>query len=640
MPLSPRAPRQPIPLPPNTPLPFTSPHLARVEDYRQQAQQNSLAEILRPISGQPSPEPEQSSAATSEPSSPEHIYRGLVSEQYPELLLPPNALPSIRIKVCSSRLRPSRHSLTLAKPSEEDPVFLLGIYARSDGKQLWRVEKTITALPVLHRQLKAYCRGFEGQMPDKSLFGGHAPAKIDARRAALNLYFGMMLDTPMDERAALVVCEFLSSDAIGAQVDGLRPIVDSASGLPASARQRKEGYLTKRGKNFGGWKARFFVLDGPELRYYETAGGPQIGSIKLHNAQIGKQSQQQASQAQAGREEDVENQYRHAFLILEPKRKDSSSLIRHVLCAESDDERDAWVEALLQYVDLTDEVQIDASELTREPSIVRSSQLSRSTQDTGLHRMKSREILSIDKPSQLQGVSYEDTVAAEAPVCGPSKDAIYRRPSPPLSESFQHDASIPHSIGNPSIVNPSTGGTSVGNPAISGPKNGAVIQNVEMWGNKPAATREKKRSIFGFNRGRSSSDLGSGQRSSDHTGNFPSERSMPARVVFAIPLAEAVECSQPVGVDAYLPAVVYRCLEYLKAKNAANEEGIFRLSGSNIVIKALRDRFNTEGDVKLLEGPYYDMHAVASLLKLYLRELPVSILTRELHLDFLKVLGK
>ncbi|KKY24234.1 putative rho gtpase activator [Diplodia seriata] len=110
------------------------------------------------------------------------------------------------------------------------------------------------------------------------------------------------------------------------------------------------------------------------------------------------------------------------------------------------------------------------------------------------------------------------------------------------------------------------------------------------------------------------------------------------RPVWGIPLAEAVEATQPEGADVLLPAVVYRCLEYLKAKNAHREEGIFRLSGSNIVIKALRERFNTERDIRLLEGEYYDVHAVASLLKSYLRDLPVSILTRELHLDFLKVL--
>ena len=32
----------------------------------------------------------------------------------------------------------------------------------------------------------------------------------------------------------------------------------------------KEGYLTKRGKNFGGWKTRYFVLQGPSLEYYES----------------------------------------------------------------------------------------------------------------------------------------------------------------------------------------------------------------------------------------------------------------------------------------------------------------------------------------------------------------------------------
>ena len=56
------------------------------------------------------------------------------------------------------------------------------------------------------------------------------------------------------------------------------------------------------------------------------------------------------------------------------------------------------------------------------------------------------------------------------------------------------------------------------------------------------------------------------------------------------------------------------------------------------MIKQLRERFNTEGDVNLVtDDQYYDIHAVASLLKLYLRELPTTILTRELHLEFLAV---
>ncbi|CAO2657309.1 Nn.00g034350.m01.CDS01 [Neocucurbitaria sp. VM-36] len=119
------------------------------------------------------------------------------------------------------------------------------------------------------------------------------------------------------------------------------------------SRQRKEGYLVKRGKNFGGWKTRFYVLDGPEFRYYESEGGTLLGTIKLHGAQIGKQSQDYQSQR---RDEPKDNQYRHAFLIVELKENHSNTLVRHVLCAENDEERDAWVDALLQHIDYPNEV--------------------------------------------------------------------------------------------------------------------------------------------------------------------------------------------------------------------------------------------------------------------------------------------
>jgi len=53
----------------------------------------------------------------------------------------------------------------------------------------------------------------------------------------------------------------------------------------------------------------------------------------------------------------------------------------------------------------------------------------------------------------------------------------------------------------------------------------------------------------------------------------------------------------------------------------------------------LRDRFNAEGDVNLLASEeYWDPHAIAGLLKSYLRELPASILTRDLHFRFLAVI--
>lgn len=613
-PPSTRAPRQPVPLPPNTPQSYTSPQTARPEASVQAKQQTLGSELLKPSSAQLSPE-------GGDLSNSEHVYRGLVSDQYPGLLLPPNALPSIEVKVSSSRLRPSRMSFLAPKPQEEDPVFHLAIYARSDGKQLWRMEKTIVALPALDAQLKLLCE-FGGKLPDRALFSGHAPARVDARRVALNQYFDAILETPMDEQAALVVCEFFSTDVIGAQNgDALAPEPAATQTTPTpKAKQIKEGYLTKRGKNFGGWKARHFVLDGPEFRYYEVAGGAHLGTIKLLNAQIGKQSQQQTNQSPQRRDDSEDNQYRHAFLILEPKRKDSSSLVRHVLCAESDEERDAWVEALLQHVDWQEE----SSPIEGQtPAAARPTVLTK-TQGKDLSRSRRKESPEHDKSGRVQALSYEDTVAAEAPMRGPShREAKDAHGQSPKTTSFSHEGLRNY-------------------PSISGPTNGAPIQNLENWGNKPVAVptaiKDKKRSIFGF---------GSKPRGPDplpeQTVNQArtSERVIQQnRNVFGIPLAEAVEYTQPIGLNDPIPSVVYRSLEYLRAKNAISEEGIFRLSGSNIVIRALRERFNTEGDVRLLDGQYYDIHAVASLLKLFLRELPASILTRELHLDFLKVLGK
>ncbi|KAK8223018.1 hypothetical protein BKA81DRAFT_281578, partial [Phyllosticta paracitricarpa] len=581
--------------------------------------------------------PPHGSGSESEQLAPDGISRELVSDQYPNLLLPPNALPLIQVKVFSSRLRPSRLSVMAAGLIDEDPVFLLSIHSRSSGKRLWRVEKTLNSLPILESQIKKLCE-FTGQLPDRSLFSGHAPSKMDARRAALNGYFDKLLDTPMGERAALVICEFFSSDAFGAEEETPKPSALSSPRHLSQSPEKvtKEGYLTKKGKNFGGWKARYFVLESSDFRYYESPGGPLLGSIKIQYAQIGRQTPRNKGNP-------PDDDMRHAFLILEPKKKDPSTKVSHILCAESDEERDAWIEALLRYVDPNPRPPEPPQPAAAPASATNESDQSRPAehaqdfvQDQEFEVTEPRgkqsptplvEYRGVESPTPVpeqretalpvQGVSYEDMVAAEAPTKVPG---LSEMPSPALN-------SVPHD-----------------HRMISAPTNGMKIENAELWGNKamPAQTpiKDKKRSIFGFAtyRARASTDLAPPTHHNT-TAVMPQRETPPSvRPVWGIPLSEAVKYTQPAGVDILLPAVVYRCLEYLKAKNAHREEGIFRLSGSNLVIRALRERFNTEGDIKLLEGEYYDVHAVASLLKSYLRDLPTSILTRELHVEFLKVL--
>lgn len=652
LPLSPRPEDRPIGSPlPRMPRDISAgynpsglPLSKRASDYPVPFQPGDYQALTgRPEGPIPSIDPAVKIDSPRTPGYPEcSIYQGLISEEYPGLLLPPNALPVIQVRVSSSRLRPSRNSYMVSKPLDEEPVFTLSVISRSDMVELWRVEKVIASLPQLDYQVRQLA-SFSGRLPDRSIFSGHSPAKVDARRAALNAYFDSLLDTPMDEKAAVVICQFLTNDAIEPRDDETSLLKGHSLGKPDMLRgpdgkPRKEGYLTKRGKNFGGWKARYFVLHGPDLKYFESPGGPHMGTIKLHHAQIGKQSQNPSSQIQSppGADEDTDNQYRHAFLVLEPKKKDSSALVRHVLCAESDEERDTWVDALMEYVETpsSDNESRGNSSSKTQPQ-TQSKHTNAAPKPSVPPSNGSKRSDRVESPDQnaggsVQGFSFDNTVAAEPPILGSSLEQAPRSPRIPAALSMDFREL------NQSPVEPPQSPK-----IISAPTNGAVIQDVGAWGNKPTSTKEKKRSIWGF-RTRSSFDLAS-QASvevSTANANIQAERREHVKPVFGIPLSEAVQDCGPYGIEAELPAVVYRCIEYLQAQGAASEEGIFRLSGSNVVIKALKERFNTEGDVDFLAGDqYYDVHAVASLFKQYLRELPTTVLTRELHLDFLRVLG-
>ncbi|KAI9053261.1 hypothetical protein LZ554_002228 [Drepanopeziza brunnea f. sp. 'monogermtubi'] len=633
VPLSPRAPRQPIPLPPNTPMSsIGSPESPRGTPLLLVSPQPL---VVTKKSGNPSP-PDRPAPVQQSPDS-NSIYRGLVTEEYPDLLLPPNALPSIHVKVASSRLKPSRASIMFPRNVEEDPVFTLAVFARSDGRELWRVEKDSSSLANLDQSLKQ-SNNFTAKTPERSLFTGHAPAKVDARRTALDRYLEEILDTQMDTAPALQICKYLSTNTMAPNSDDMIPGGNSSSESPIKTgpggRPLKNGYLTKRGKNFGGWKARYFVLDGPVFKYYDSPGGPHLGVIKLQHAQIGKQQQQAENNSPPRAEgEDVDNQYRHAFLILEPKRKDSSSLVRHVLCAESDQERDQWVEALLLYVDYKEEGDDDYVPTLKQHDRTDS----RGSAQIGVKPKKkmyaapgrSQTLPNLTEES-LRGVSYENMKQGQVPSGPRLKDSD--TPSPP-TYGYEKDpmAQVPPSQSM---------------KTISAPKNAQVIQDTSTWGNRPqnmlapvTDVKQKKRSFFGFgSKPRPSYDDNGANDPNSNLSQLMYDQHGPIRPVFGSPLAEAVRYNHPVDVNIELPAVVYRCIEYLDAKNAAGEEGIFRLSGSNVLIKQLRERFNVEGDVNLVaEDQYYDIHAIASLLKLYLRELPNTILTRELHLDFVGV---
>lgn len=624
VPLSPRPPRGPIPLPPNTPLQTPSP----AGDSSALASPRPLNMVKQGDPGNATPSPTKSS--TDSPVERTKIYKGFVTDEYPDLLLPPNALPSIDIKVASSRMKPSRASLLSLTQLEEDPVFTLAVYSRADGGELWRIEKDTASLAKLDHRLKQ-CPAFTAKTPDRSLFSGHSPAKLDARRVALNQYLDELLNTPLDHATALELCKYLSTGTLPPNADE----TGSSVGDSNSESQRvgpggwpfRSGYLTKRGKNFGGWKARYFVLDGPHLKYYETPGGAHLGTIKLQRAQIGKQAQNASEGSSSQAAEEGDNQYRHAFLILEPKKKDPNSMTKHVLCAESDRERDQWVDALLRWIDYRDPDDEDPP-AKKETGHDRRGSDRASGKKKGSGQGKQQQ-QAAGSDENLIGVSYETTRQGDIPQGVPIKG---RQPG-------QQDQDSTHSQSTASSY------------TISAPRDPQIISNADSWGNKlgmgvpPPSQEEKKarkRSFFGLGPKVRTSSEGQDSLLGSESGSSLAAQAVPngsvRQQVFGATLAEAVRYNPPADVRVPLPSVVYRCIQYLDAKNAIFEEGIFRLSGSNVVVKQLRERFNTEGDINLLkDGQYYDIHAIASLLKLYLRELPTTILTNELRTQFIAV---
>ncbi|GAA5906453.1 Rho GTPase-activating protein [Sporobolomyces salmoneus] len=99
------------------------------------------------------------------------------------------------------------------------------------------------------------------------------------------------------------------------------------------------------------------------------------------------------------------------------------------------------------------------------------------------------------------------------------------------------------------------------------------------------------------------------------------------------------QSTSPITGDAsllYLPAIAYRCLEYL-SEWGLKEEGIYRIPGRSNMVQQLKVLFDAglgrEGncDLRELHPSRLDPNAVASCFKNWLRELPESLLSTKLE---------
>uniref|UniRef100_A0A8C6ZQB5 Rho-GAP domain-containing protein n=1 Tax=Nothoprocta perdicaria TaxID=30464 RepID=A0A8C6ZQB5_NOTPE len=83
-----------------------------------------------------------------------------------------------------------------------------------------------------------------------------------------------------------------------------------------------------------------------------------------------------------------------------------------------------------------------------------------------------------------------------------------------------------------------------------------------------------------------------------------------------------------------IPIVVWNIVEYL-SQHGMSQEGLFRVNGSMKMVEQLRLQYERGEEVELVKDG--DVYSAASLLKLFLRELPDGIITSALHPRFIQL---
>ncbi|KAJ2789201.1 Rho GTPase activating protein, partial [Coemansia guatemalensis] len=214
---------------------------------------------------------------------------------------------------------------------------------------LWTVEKRYSDFLNLNSQLRHVIHREKlldklERLPDKDIFRPNAPTKSDKRKLWFEKYLQKALSLSVADKRPLL--EFLSSNQ-ATEPEKQMPILLG----------HKEGFLVKKGKNFGGWKRRYYVCKSnkPVLEYSELPGGNIIGTINLSGAVVktGKSRPDESPSTRSRSGSRETEMFRHAFLIEERPKREGKDPIAHPLWADSDRERDEWVMAL-RYVIVRD----------------------------------------------------------------------------------------------------------------------------------------------------------------------------------------------------------------------------------------------------------------------------------------------
>ncbi|KAJ1548235.1 hypothetical protein HK096_008281, partial [Nowakowskiella sp. JEL0078] len=576
-----------------------------------------------------------------------------------------SAVTGVRIVVLGIETR-------LNATGKDVPVVLICL--EEGGKEKARVQKWYTDFVAFDAKggkiyiFWIYVRALQvkaSKLPEKSTFIlTLKPAKMDQKRSLIEAYLQQVQAVLGSNHREILdffkMPETTSATSLGAIHNLDEVSVDTSQSnfenvkKQSSEPESKTGMLGKRVNNLGEVKLRWVVLRNGLVDYYDSKSREHCGTIKLKYCTVNQTLSNQALPNQEDKHSQFiiteykksafhpqeigqfsEQQHLLQHYNLEEQLTESKVNNQHVFIIEDERQRDLWILAVADHIRFVRQSYDPSKALYNNitPPNLQTIMMAPlqngeaiEQQESPYFKMPKRKVqtTSAADANLLPQLPTSDTDANQ------NQHEIKQLHLPPtITETFDPSTksymSLKSTRSNAQDENERIMKQIV--PTFILPKStnpGASVGST--------AAQDKK-----TNRMTSISTFNWGRKKLTVSDNSSASRAGSNSCIFGAPLEIAVSLSRIIDTIP-LPAVLYRCIEYLEANNMADEEGIYRLSGTSSAIAALRDRFDTEYDVDLLgSGEYIDIHVIAGLLKLYLRELPAPLLTRELQKKFAHV---
>src|SRR5579859_3473837 len=198
---------------------------------------------------------------------------------------------------------------------------------------------------------------------------------------------------------------------------------------------------------------------------------------------------------------------RYAFLILEPKRNDASKTVRHVLCSQTDEDRDEWIKALLHYVAMDPEPSSATSEKgSRGKRLQRRQEHEGSTEsNAAANTAYNASSDPVNDEPDIIGIRYDQMPAGKRPVTAMDEGRRQTSWSQPSYDEPRIAEKLTRSPEQLRQAPPSVPSRSPYRGTISAPINGAPITDETAWNSSQREEdrrrddkRAKKRSVWGF----------------------------------------------------------------------------------------------------------------------------------------------